>query len=101
MCTDAGAVVNPLGVEAQLMGASIDGLSAAALNLPVSVRDGRIEQRNCPDYPLLRMAAAPDVEMHLVDSRRPPSGAGEMGIPTVAPALVNAVFAASGIRARR
>src|SRR2546430_13669744 len=53
------------------------------------------------DYPLLRMAAAPDVEVYLVDSQEPPSGAGEMGMPTVAPALVNAIFAASGKRIRR
>jgi isoquinoline 1-oxidoreductase subunit beta len=97
---DVGEIVNPLGVEAQLMGATIDGLSAA-LNLAVTVKDGRIEQSNFPDYPLLRMAAAPDVEVHLLESHFPPSGAGEMGIPTAAPALVNAIFAATGQRVRR
>jgi isoquinoline 1-oxidoreductase beta subunit len=97
---DVGEIVNPLGVEAQMMGATIDGLSTA-LNLQITVKDGRIEQSNFPDYPLLRMAAAPDVEVHLVDSEFPPSGAGEMGMPTVAPALVNAIFAASGKRIRR
>jgi isoquinoline 1-oxidoreductase beta subunit len=65
------------------------------------VKEGRIEQSNFPDYPLLRMAAAPDVEIHLIDSRFPPSGAGEMGIPTVAPALYNAIFAAVNLRLRR
>jgi len=97
---DVGEVVNPLGVEAQMMGATIDGLSTA-LNLQITVKDGRIEQSNFPDYPLLRMAAAPDVAVHLVASEFPPSGAGEMGMPTVAPALVNAIFAASGKRIRR
>ncbi|HEV3019987.1 MAG TPA: molybdopterin cofactor-binding domain-containing protein, partial [Burkholderiaceae bacterium] len=97
---DVGEIVNPLGVEAQMMGATIDGLSTA-LNLQITVKDGRVEQSNFPDYPLLRMAAAPDVEVQLVGSEFPPSGAGEMGMPTVAPALVNAIFAASGQRIRR
>lgn len=98
--TDIGQVVNPLGVEAQMIGATIDGLSTA-LNLEITVRDGRVEQGNFPDYPVLRMSGAPDVEVHIVNSGFPPSGAGEMGIPTVAPALVNAIFAATGRRIRR
>ena len=97
---DIGQPVNPRGAEAQLMGGTIDGLSAA-LNLQITVKDGRIEQSNFPDYPLLRMADAPDVEVHILDSAEPPVGAGEMGIPTVAPALANAIFAASGRRIRR
>jgi isoquinoline 1-oxidoreductase beta subunit len=100
-CTvDVGEVVNPLGVEAQIMGATIDGLSTA-LRLQITMKEGCIEQSNFPDYPLLTMAAAPDVEVHILDSGFPPSGAGEMGIPTVAPALANAISAACGIRIRR
>jgi len=98
--TDVGQVVNPLGIEAQMMGATIDGLSTA-LNLEITVRDGRIEQSNFPDYPVLQMAGAPDVEVHIVETDYAPSGAGEMGIPTVAPALTNAIFAATGRRIRR
>lgn len=98
--TDVGQVVNPLGVEAQMIGATIDGLSTA-LNLEITVRDGRIEQSNFPDYPVLRMAGAPDVEVHILETDYPPSGAGEMGIPTAAPALTNAIFAATGKRIRR
>lgn len=97
---DVGEIVNPLGLDAQFMGGTIDGLSTA-LNLQITLRQGRIEQSNFPDYPLLRMAAAPDVEVHLIDSQFPPSGAGEMGIPTVAPALVNAIYAATRRRLRR
>jgi len=82
------------------MGATLNGLSAA-LNLQITVKDGRIEQTNFPDYPLLRMAAAPDVEVFLLDSPYPPTGAGESGIPPAAPALMNAIFAASGRRLRR
>jgi isoquinoline 1-oxidoreductase subunit beta len=96
---DVGQVVNPLGLEAQMIGGTIDGLSTA-LNLQVTVRDGRVEQRNFADYPLLRMADAPDVEVHVVQSGATPSGAGEMAIPTAAPALANAIFAARGLRIR-
>ncbi len=97
---DFGAIVNPLGVEAQAMGGTIDGLSTA-LNLEITVKDGRVEQANFPSYPLMRMAAAPDVEVHIVESESAPSGAGEMCIPPVAPALCNAIFAATGKRIRR
>ena len=65
------------------------------------MNEGRIEQSNFPDYPLLRMAQAPEVEVHLSDSRFPPTGVAEIGIPPVAPALVNAIHAASGRRLRR
>lgn len=98
--TDVGQVVNPLGIEAQMMGGTIDGLSTA-LGLEITVRDGKIEQSNFPDYPLMRMADAPDVEVHILRTDFTPSGAGEMGIPTAAPALTNAIFAATGKRIRR
>ena len=97
---DVGLIVNPLGAQAQFMGATLSGLSAA-LNLQITVKDGRIEQSNFPDYPLLRMAGAPEVEVFLIDSSFPPSGAGEIGIPPAAPALANAIFAATGKRLRR
>ena len=98
---DVGRVVNPLGVEAQMMGGTIDGISTA-LNLAITVRDGQVRQRNFPDYPLLRMAQAPkDVEVVVVESAAEPSGAGEMGIPSAAPALANAVYAATTVRVRK
>jgi isoquinoline 1-oxidoreductase beta subunit len=96
---DVGRVVNPLGVEAQMMGGTIDGISTAE-NLEITIRDGRVVEGNFNDYPLLRSARAPDVEVHVVASDKTPSGAGEMGIPTAAPALCNAIFAASGVRIR-
>jgi isoquinoline 1-oxidoreductase subunit beta len=97
---DVGRVINPLGVQAQAMGATIDGISAA-LNLAVTVKDGRVQQSNFNDYSPLRMAHAPlDVEVVIVESDRDPSGAGEMGIPGAAPALTNAIFAATGYRIR-
>jgi isoquinoline 1-oxidoreductase beta subunit len=97
---DVGMIVNPLGAEAQFMGSTLNGLSMA-LNLQITVKEGRIEQSNFPDYPLLRMAQAPDVEVHLSDSPYPPTGVGEIGIPPVAPALTNAIYAATGRRLRR
>ena len=96
---DVGRPINPLGLEAQMMGGTIDGLSTA-LNLAITIEGGRVVQSNFGDYPLLRMAQAPDVEVLIVPSERDPAGAGEMGIPTLAPALCNAIFAASGVRIR-
>jgi isoquinoline 1-oxidoreductase beta subunit len=96
---DVGQPVNPLGIEAQMMGGTIDGISTA-LSLEITVKDGRVVEQNLPDYPLLRSAGAPDVEVIVVPSRKTPSGAGEMGIPTAAPALCNAIFAATGVRIR-
>lgn len=97
---DVGRVINPLGVEAQMEGGTIDGVSTA-LNLEITLAGGRVVQSNFHDYPLLAMAGAPDVEVHIVGSSAEPSGCGEMGIPTVAPALANAIFNACGVRLRR
>jgi isoquinoline 1-oxidoreductase beta subunit len=97
--TDVGQPVNPLGIEAQMMGGSIDGLSTA-MNLEIAIDKGQVTTKNFPDYSLLQSAKAPDVEVHIVPSRESPSGAGEMGIPTAAPALTNAIFAACGVRIR-
>ena len=96
---DIGTVVNPLGVEAQLSGGTLDGLSTA-LNHGITVEAGRIVQSNFNDYPLLRMAQAPDVEVEILRSDFAPSGAGEMGIPSAVPALTNAIFSATGKRIR-
>jgi isoquinoline 1-oxidoreductase beta subunit len=97
---DVGRPINPLGIEAQMMGGTIDGLSTA-LNLEISIAGGRVVEGNFDTYPLLRSAQAPDVEVIIVPSDRNPCGAGEMGIPTLAPALANAVFAACGVRLRK
>ena len=96
---DVGRPINRLGLEAQMMGGTIDGISTAR-NLEISIKEGQVVQSNFNDYPLLRIADAPDVEVAIVDSERDPSGAGEIGLPTAAPALTNAIFAASGYRVR-
>jgi isoquinoline 1-oxidoreductase beta subunit len=97
---DVGRPINPLGIAAQMEGGTIDGLSTA-MNLEISIKDGRVEQSNFDGYPLAPMAQMPrDVEVHIIESSESPAGCGEMGIPTAAPALANAIFAATGVRIR-
>lgn len=96
---DCGLVVNPNIVRAQLEGAIVFGLTAA-LKGPITVDQGRIQQTNIDSYPLWRMDEMPTIEIHLIASARPPTGAGEPGVPPLAPAVGNAIFAASGIRHR-
>ena len=98
---DCGVVVNPRGVEAQLEGGTIDGLSTA-LNLEITVNSGQIVQTNFHDYPIAKMAQMPrNIECHIMPWGDEPTGMGEMGIPTAAPALTNAIFNACGIRIRK
>ncbi len=96
---DVGRPINRLGIDAQMMGGTIDGISTAQA-LEIHIDKGRVVEGNFDTYPLLQLAAAPDVEVEIIDSERAPSGAGEMGIPTAAPALANALFAATGKRLR-
>ncbi|MEO0604819.1 MAG: molybdopterin cofactor-binding domain-containing protein, partial [Myxococcota bacterium] len=97
---DCGEVIHPDGARAQVMGATLFGLSAALYGR-VDIADGRVVQGNFHDAPLLRMHEAPSVEVHFVPSGAPVTGVGELGTPPVAPALCNALFAATGQRIRR
>jgi isoquinoline 1-oxidoreductase beta subunit len=96
---DCGTVINPNVVEAQIQGAIAYGLSAALYG-KITLAKGRVEQANFPDYDVVRLAGMPPVEVHLIGSDGPPGGVGEPGLPPVAPALVNAIFAATGKRIR-
>ncbi|NUB45489.1 xanthine dehydrogenase family protein molybdopterin-binding subunit [Fertoebacter nigrum] len=96
---DCGRTINPGQVEAQVQGGVIDGLGAA-LAARITLRDGRAEQSNFHDYALPRINEAPHVEVAIVDTGSPLGGAGEPGLPPVAPAFANAVFAAQGRRLR-
>jgi isoquinoline 1-oxidoreductase beta subunit len=97
---DCGLAVHPNAVEAQLQGGTIDGLSTA-LGLEITVKDGQVEQSNFHDYPLARIAIVPSLfEAHILPFDDVPTGVGEMGIPSAAPALTNAIFAATGKRIR-
>lgn len=94
---DCGEVVNPDIVEAQMESCVAFGLSAALFGA-ITLKDGRVEQGNFDDYPILRMKDAPKVEVHIVPSAEAPGGVGEPGVPPVAPAVANALFAAAGVR---
>jgi isoquinoline 1-oxidoreductase beta subunit len=96
---DCGFAVNPGHVEAQLEGAIVLGLTAALYG-EITLADGRVQQSNFHDYPPLRIGEMPRVEVHIVPSDAPPTGVGEPGLPPIAPAVVNAIFAATGKRIR-
>jgi len=96
---DCGRVVNPDRVRAQMEGAVIMGLTLA-LHGEITMRDGATVQSNFHDYPILRLNETPDIHVHLVESEDLPTGVGEPGLPPLAPALANAVFAATGRRLR-
>ncbi|HWU76738.1 MAG TPA: molybdopterin cofactor-binding domain-containing protein [Rhodanobacter sp.] len=98
---DVGRVINPLGLQGQVAGATLDALSNA-LNPAISFRNGHIQQHGYKDYPLASIAQLPnDVEVITVADDRAPGGASFLAMPTAAPALANAVFRASAVRVRR
>jgi len=97
---DCGSVINPAIVQAQMTGGITMGLSAA-LKEKIEIAGGGIKSENFGDYELLRMSEAPDVDVHLVKSNATLGGIGEPGVPPIAPALANAVFAATGARIRQ
>ena len=97
---DVGIAVNPLSVEAQTQGGIIDGLSAAMFGA-ITIERGRVQQATFDDYPLLRHRDAPQIEVHIVPSTERPTGFGEIALPPIAPAVGNAIHAATGRRIRR
>ena len=97
---DCGTVVNPDTVKAQIEGGVIFGISGALFG-EVTLKNGRVEQSNFNDYRVVRMNEAPVIEVHLVRNNEAPGGIGEPGTAVTAPALANAVFAATGKRIRR
>lgn len=97
---DCGFAVNPGGVIAQMESAIVYGLSAALYG-EIDIRDGRALQSNFDDYPLLRIGAMPFIDTILMPGDGPMGGAGEPGVPPIAPAVCNAIYAATGKRIRR
>ena len=97
---DCGICINPAGVAAQLESAVVYGLSAALYG-EITLKNGRVQQGNFDDYPVLRMNEMPKIEVHIVDSGEKSGGVGEPGTPPIAPAVANAVFAATGKRLRQ
>ena len=99
VAADVGPIVNLSGAENQVQGSVVDGLSTM-FNLAVSFENGRVQQKNFDKYAMLRMPSAPEIDVHFVQSDYPPTGLGEPAFPPLAPAVYNAIFAATGQRAR-
>lgn len=97
---DAGLAVNPEQVKAQMEGGAVYALTAALYG-QITLDRGRVQQSNFHDYPMLRINEMPVIEVHILDSGEAPGGLGEPGVPSVAPAVANAIFAATGTRIRR
>jgi isoquinoline 1-oxidoreductase beta subunit len=97
---DCGAVVNPDTVRAQVQSGVIYGISAALFG-QITLKDGRIEQTNFDTYRVLRMSEAPQIEVHIVQNTEHPGGLGEPGTSAIVPAVMNAIFAATGKRLRK
>ena len=96
---DCGLIINPQGAENQVQGGIIEGISAALMG-EITVKDGVVEQSNFHDYRICRMHQVPDIEVHFIEREDAPRGLGEPPLPPVAPAISNAVFAATGQRIR-
>jgi len=100
VAVDSGRAVNPDRVRSQMEGAVIMGITLALYG-EITVRDGAVVQGNFDDYPLLRLPDTPDIHVHVIEGDPAlPTGIGEPGMPPLAPALANAVFAATGKRLR-
>jgi isoquinoline 1-oxidoreductase subunit beta len=100
VAADPGRMVNPNIVRQQLEGSIIYGLSAALYG-EITLKDGRVQQTNFHDYPVVRMPDSPAIDIHIVDSDEKPAGIGEPGTALISPAVANAVFAATGKRLRK
>lgn len=97
---DCGIAINPDVIKAQMEG-GIGFALAAARHSAITLKEGRVEQSNFHDFQVLRMNEMPKVEVHIVPSAANPTGVGEPGVPPLAPALANALFAATGVRLRK
>jgi len=99
VAVDVGPIINMSGAISQVQGSVIDGLSTMAMQ-KITMAGGVIEQGNFDDYRVMRIGATPDIDVHFLQSDNPPTGLGEPALPPLAPAVTNAIFAASGVRIR-
>ena len=97
---DCGMTVNPKTIEAQIEGGVVFGISAVLYG-EITLKNGRVEQTNFTDYRVLRMNETPAIEVHIVQSAEAPGGIGEPGTAALAPAVTNAIYAATGKRVRK
>lgn len=97
---DCGQIIHPGIVEAQMSGSIVAGLTAALYG-EITIEKGRVKQGNFHDYPMLRMGEMPQIDVHIVLNHEPPGGVGEPGVPPIAPAVANALFALTGKRIRK
>jgi isoquinoline 1-oxidoreductase beta subunit len=96
---DIGPIVNLSSAENQCQGSVVDAISTA-MGLKITFENGRVEQTNFDKYPIVRIDKAPQIDIHFLDTDYPPTGCGEPAFPPVAPAIANAIFAATGQRPR-
>lgn len=100
VAVDVGPIINMSGATTQVQGSVIDGLSTMAAQ-QITMVDGVIQQDNFHEYDVMRIGPTPDIDVHYIQSDNPPTGIGEPGLPPLAPAVANAIHAASGIRVRK
>ena len=100
VAVDVGPIINMSGAMSQVEGAVIDGLSTM-MGQKITMENGRIQQDNFHNYEVLRLPDAPNVDTHFIHSDYPPTGLGEPALPPLAPAVGNAIFAATGHRVRK
>ncbi len=99
VAVDVGPIINMSGALNQVQGSIVDGLSTMALQ-QITMRNGVIEQDNFHQYPVMRIGATPEIDVHFLQSDNPSTGLGEPALPPLAPAVTNAIFAATGVRIR-
>jgi len=99
VAVDVGPIINMSGATSQVQGSVIDGLSTMAMQ-QITMEDGIIQQDNFDQYPVMRIGATPEVDVHFIQSDNRPTGLGEPALPPLAPAITNAIFAATNVRIR-